>query len=100
MKVFDDAELVFDIKNVPDATNYEIVLRYEPQVSNNIILSVKEWINALPTKLNVLFWQRCLINILVYYVLQELINIKIYLLKYFNLKRISINLDLKTLNKF
>lgn len=33
MKVFDDAELVFDIKNIPTTTNYDIVLRYEPQVS-------------------------------------------------------------------
>lgn len=33
MKVFDDAELVFDLKNIPATTNYEIVLRYEPQVS-------------------------------------------------------------------
>jgi len=33
MKVFDDAELVFDLKNIPTTTNYEIVLRYEPQVS-------------------------------------------------------------------
>jgi len=33
MKVFDDAELVFDLKNIPITTNYEIVLRYEPQVS-------------------------------------------------------------------
>lgn len=32
MKVFDDAELVFDIKDLPATTNYEIVLRYEPQV--------------------------------------------------------------------
>lgn len=37
MKVFDDAELIFDIKNVPDTTNYEIVIRYEPQVSRHII---------------------------------------------------------------
>jgi len=33
MKVFDDAELVFDLKNIPATSNYEIVLRYEPQVS-------------------------------------------------------------------
>lgn len=32
MKVFDDAELVFDLKNIPITTNYEIVLRYEPQI--------------------------------------------------------------------
>lgn len=34
MRVYDDAELVFDIKNVPATTNYDIVIRYEPQVSN------------------------------------------------------------------
>jgi len=33
MKVFDDAELVFDLKNIPATSYYEIVLRYEPQVS-------------------------------------------------------------------
>jgi len=33
MKVFDDAELIFDLKNIPATSNYEIVLRYEPQVS-------------------------------------------------------------------
>ncbi|XP_050439565.1 laminin subunit beta-1-like [Adelges cooleyi] len=32
MKIYDDAELIFDVKNVPLTTNYEIVLRYEPQV--------------------------------------------------------------------
>jgi len=42
MKIFDDAELVFDIKDIPATTNYEIVLRYEPQVSHtNIYMQVK-----------------------------------------------------------
>lgn len=32
MRVYDDAELTFDIKNIPSTMNYDIVLRYEPQV--------------------------------------------------------------------
>lgn len=59
MKVFDEAELVFDLKNVPATTNYDIVLRYEPQVSSTLLyknctLLIVYWTIVLSSKVNYL----------------------------------------------